>query len=115
MRLREERRKMEDGGRGNRVQWLNQCVFQGNMIIFQLDSLCYLSGNLLFLCQVITEQILHGSITFQAEAGNVFYSIYCLLKVRVFTQFMKQKKAQLNRSRHTHTSSIRLCVPLTFR
>lgn len=48
MRLREERRKMEDGGRGNRVQWLNQCVFQGNMIIFQLDSLCYLSGNLLF-------------------------------------------------------------------
>lgn len=44
--------------------------------------------------------------TFQTEAGNVFYIIYCSLKVRAFTQMMKLKTAQLNRSRHTCTSYI---------
>lgn len=107
--MKEERRKDEDGGGENGVQWLNWRVSLGNIIIFHLDSPHYLSNNLLFLCHVNREQILHESATstFQVEAGNVFFIIYCSLKFGALTQFTKPKTAQLNRSRHTCTSSIR--------
>ena len=105
--MKEERRNKEDGGRGNRVQWLNQSsVFLGNIIIFQMDGLSiYLSiSSLSSKC----EQILHECTmrTIHVEAGNVFYIIYHLLKVRALTHIMKLKTAQLNRNRHTCTSTI---------
>lgn len=90
-RLKEERRKEDDGRGENGEQWLNHGVFVGGIIIFHLDSPCNISNNPLFLCQTNTEQILHESTmsTIKAEAGNVFYIIYCSLKARAFTQLMK--------------------------
>lgn len=45
----------------NRVQWLNQWVSLGNMIIFHLYSPSYRSNIRLILCWIKTEDILHES------------------------------------------------------
>lgn len=65
---------------GEKTEQLHHVIFRGGIIILHLDSPCYLSNNLLFLCQISTKQIVHHSTmsAIYANARTVLYIIYCL-------------------------------------